>query len=492
LVKLPKMFDRPQYCKKHARSYRGYICPECAAEMRKRGDQGEQGYQDRNRVVLETCPICEKRSRWRNPITKEYECLNTTCAKDPLPSTKETGEKEVSNPTSGPGRKISDIPSKGYTENIASVDPEYREALRGSPPKKRGDPKTTSEETPTNPLHTWPHRTPNPKPPKAVEADYPRVSKLSLFLLLAFAFVLLSIGVSLLVGSFMPLWVLLGFSFLVWIWRYARKKRWRRPSIRLIILLLLCVAIVSAFAGVQPLSGYKDTIIVKWDIFYQDTQDTIVTEWDKYQAGRVVDQVEREVEQAERRVLAKEEQSEQEAKDVESARLLALGVEVARQKRLQFEQAEREAEEEAAMIATLRNPSWAQLKDFLLKDDTDKMKYVYPVVVCSDFADKLQRNAREAGWRCAVVLLDMTGYTDPYNYGIANDAGHACNAFETTDRGLVYIDCTRSQTGPLHQDRTASVQVGEQYKLRRIFPCTGWGEVPDGQMGVVRGVSIRW
>ncbi|GAH20132.1 unnamed protein product, partial [marine sediment metagenome] len=44
--------------------------------------------------------------------------------------------------------------------------------------------------------------------------------------------------------------------------------------------------------------------------------------------------------------------------------------------------------------------------------------------------------------------------TDPYNYGIAHDAGHACYAFDTTDRGLVYIDCTglSGSYGPPNND----------------------------------------
>lgn len=86
----------------------------------------------------------------------------------------------------------------------------------------------------------------------------------------------------------------------------------------------------------------------------------------------------------------------------------------------------------------------------------------------------------------------MVGYTDPYNYGIANEAGHACNAFETTDRGLVYIDCTAAARGPIHQDRIVDILIGAQYNPKHIFPSGRWDEVPSGQMGIVTDMLITW
>jgi DNA segregation ATPase FtsK/SpoIIIE-like protein len=265
--------------------------------------------------------------------------------------------------------------------------------------------------------------------------------------------------------------------FFIWIWRKVAKNSWRWPSMKLTISLLICVAIIFTFAGVPPLSTYKDNLVIKWEE-HQAEQEAQQAEIEaEIEAEQQRQQAELERAEAER-LKAKEEAEAQKA-------------EAARQEQLQAEQAQKEAEEEAARIANLRNPSWTELKAFLLKDDTDKMEYVYPVVVCADFADNMQENAEEAGWRCAVVWLDMVGYTDPYNYGIAHDAGHACNAFETTDRGLVYIDCTRAQSGPFHQDCIVEVQVGKQYNPEFIFPSGGWYTVP-GQMGTVVGVDIRW
>jgi len=121
------------------------------------------------------------------------------------------------------------------------------------------------------------------------------------------------------------------------------------------------------------------------------------------------------------------------------------------------------------------NPSWEELKAFLLKDDTDKMEYVFPTTVCEDFAKKLQKNAKEAGWRCAFVSVQLDGYPDWANLGIPSYTGHACNAFETTDRGLVYIDCTSTiGSHPLHQDAIIDVKIGNDYIPKLIFPSYGW------------------
>jgi len=220
------------------------------------------------------------------------------------------------------------------------------------------------------------------------------------------------------------------------------------------------MAVVFTFAGVPPLSTYKDALITKWE---------------DYQTEQTAQQAEIEAEQA--RIEAEE----------------AARAEV-EQARIEAEQARIEAEEEAARIASLRNPSWSQLKSFLLEDNTDEMEYIYPVVVCADFADKLKRNAEEAGWRCAFVSVKLEGYPDWYDYGIPSSTEHACNAFETTDRGLVFIDCTRPALSEFsgNADKSVNVEIGREYITTSIFPMAGWSSVWPS-MGVVAEIlSIKW
>jgi hypothetical protein len=47
-------------------------------------------------------------------------------------------------------------------------------------------------------------------------------------------------------------------AFFVWLWRVVSKNSWRWPSMKLTVLSLAILFVVSAFAGVKPLSTYKD------------------------------------------------------------------------------------------------------------------------------------------------------------------------------------------------------------------------------------------
>lgn len=114
-----------------------------------------------------------------------------------------------------------------------------------------------------------------------------------------------------------------------------------------------------------------------------------------------------------------------------------------------------------------QDPTWGQLRDFVLDDDTDCHPYVAGSFVCTDFAAMLHDRAEAAGIRAAYVSVDFLG-----------QPGHALNAFRTTDRGLVHIDCTgpglnaatpagidgREQEVPAY-DKVAYLATGSEYGL---------------------------
>ncbi len=79
-----------------------------------------------------------------------------------------------------------------------------------------------------------------------------------------------------------------------------------------------------------------------------------------------------------------------------------------------------------------RNPTWEELKDFLKSDKTDKDSYSLQFRVCADFAEKLHNDAESAGLKAAWVSVCFESNTE----------GHALNAFQTTDKGLIFVDCT--------------------------------------------------
>ncbi len=126
------------------------------------------------------------------------------------------------------------------------------------------------------------------------------------------------------------------------------------------------------------------------------------------------------------------------------------------------------------------NPTYAELVAFIKEDTSDSKAYSEGVEsqggiilarVCADFAEDVHNNAEAKGIRAAWVSIKFEG----------KDEGHALNAFETTDRGLVYVDCTgaslaerfrqvleasSSQTPspkPTSRDKIAYVEIGKEY-----------------------------
>ena len=95
--------------------------------------------------------------------------------------------------------------------------------------------------------------------------------------------------------------------------------------------------------------------------------------------------------------------------------------------------------------SALMDIPWPELKEFLEQDDTDRLTYVEGSFDCSGFAITLRDNAAGCGIRCAYVEIDFLV-----------EGGHALDAFETTDMGLVYVDSTEA-------DQIAYVKLNEPY-----------------------------
>jgi len=48
----------------------------------------------------------------------------------------------------------------------------------------------------------------------------------------------------------------------VWLCRVVSRNRWRQPSMKLVVISLICLFLIFAFAGVQPMAEYKDVAII--------------------------------------------------------------------------------------------------------------------------------------------------------------------------------------------------------------------------------------
>ena len=109
--------------------------------------------------------------------------------------------------------------------------------------------------------------------------------------------------------------------------------------------------------------------------------------------------------------------------------------------------------------------------------------------MCADFAERLHNDAEMAGIRCAYVTIGLSGYTDPSHYGIPSNTSHAFDAFQTSDRGLIYIDFTGkgfsdiqafNQTGTTlgeasNNKKVAYIQIGESYGLISLDTANNYG-----------------
>lgn len=138
-----------------------------------------------------------------------------------------------------------------------------------------------------------------------------------------------------------------------------------------------------------------------------------------------------------------------------------------------------------------KDVSLAELKTFIYEDDTDKQLYIFGVRMCGHFAEEVHNNAERAGIKAALVIVDFADGSAP----------HALNAFQTTDYGLVYIDCTGVTKNPIAfeewlydllrpigQDRMAYVEINKPYGTINLDKA----ELPDYSfyVGFARGWSI--
>ncbi len=121
---------------------------------------------------------------------------------------------------------------------------------------------------------------------------------------------------------------------------------------------------------------------------------------------------------------------------------------------------ERINQELLAEISRLRkaktyiNPTYAEMWRFLLEDKTDKNPYIPGAYTCLEFSRDVNNNAEEQGIRCALVLIFFR-----------DGKGHAIVAFETTDKGLIFIEPQR--------DQEVKVAIGIDYAKVNDFFIVG-------------------
>ena len=145
---------------------------------------------------------------------------------------------------------------------------------------------------------------------------------------------------------------------------------------------------------------------------------------------------------------------------------------------------------------TATNPTWQELIAFLFADPTDDETYWEPMFNCTNFAEMLHNNAETAGIKAAFVAVFFEG----------EEVGHALNAFKTTDKGLVYVDCTGHEIlifgSSAEWDKIAYVEKGKEYGAVGINRATSPEYSYYEQIGkwlsdwepwdIVKSIEIHW
>ena len=99
--------------------------------------------------------------------------------------------------------------------------------------------------------------------------------------------------------------------------------------------------------------------------------------------------------------------------------------------------------ERVATRVELRKPTYKELREFLAQDKTDSNPFIRGEYVCFDFAAELNNNAEANGNRAAYVRIH------------SKEWGHAVVAFETVDRGLIFVEP--------QSDKDVELVIGQPY-----------------------------
>jgi hypothetical protein len=100
-------------------------------------------------------------------------------------------------------------------------------------------------------------------------------------------------------------------------------------------------------------------------------------------------------------------------------------------------------------VFTTHDPTYKEMKDFLAADKSDQSKYIENSHTCTDYTTEVNNNAEAAGIRCASVYII---------YGLT---GHSIVAFNTKDRGLVFVEP--------QFDKEVKLTIGKSYARENGF-----------------------
>jgi septal ring factor EnvC (AmiA/AmiB activator) len=117
------------------------------------------------------------------------------------------------------------------------------------------------------------------------------------------------------------------------------------------------------------------------------------------------------------------------------------------------------------------DPTSAAMQAFLKADTTDSKPYITGSYVCWNYAADVIANAAKQHIRCGFVYVEFPG------------SAHAVVAFNTTDKGLIYIEP--------QSDEVVQLKVGVHYYLS-IIPTPGYHYAQPSYDDTVKIFDIIW
>lgn len=113
----------------------------------------------------------------------------------------------------------------------------------------------------------------------------------------------------------------------------------------------------------------------------------------------------------------------------------------------------------------IRDPTYQEMLNFIALDKTDEHPFDEDTYNCYDYTNAVCSNAFNAGYHCGDVYVDFP------------DCAHALVCFNTTDRGLIFIEP--------QSDDIMTLIVGQHYWNRAIY------KAPDYDDTIVR-YGVIW
>jgi hypothetical protein len=104
---------------------------------------------------------------------------------------------------------------------------------------------------------------------------------------------------------------------------------------------------------------------------------------------------------------------------------------------------------EAVTGYDLHDPTFQEMMDFIENDNSEDVEYNKNSHICTDYTTEVNNNAEKVGLRCGSVYI------------IYPETGHSIIAFDTTDKGIVFIE-------PQY-DKVVTLPVGRSYSSSNGF-----------------------